>query len=78
MFKHLYASIEKESNMLLKCFRTNNAVNTYNQLVAAQGFRTVSYTHLRAHETKANLVCRLLLEKKLNEINYNNFTSLKA
>ena len=27
------------------------------------GFRvfSVSYTHLRAHETKANLVCRLLL-----------------
>src|SRR5660398_205516 len=25
---------------------------------------TVSYTHLRAHETKAKLVCRLLLEKK--------------
>src|SRR5660397_108340 len=24
----------------------------------------VSYTHLRAHETKAHLVCRLLLEKK--------------
>ena len=24
----------------------------------------VSYTQLRAHETKANLVCRLLLEKK--------------
>src|SRR5660397_279835 len=24
----------------------------------------VSYTHLRAHETNANLVCRLLLEKK--------------
>ena len=23
----------------------------------------VSYTHLRAHETLANLVCRLLLEK---------------
>ena len=22
---------------------------------------SVSYTHLRAHETKANLVCRLLL-----------------
>ncbi len=22
------------------------------------------FTHLRAHETKANLVCRLLLEKK--------------
>ena len=26
--------------------------------------RAVSYTHLRAHETCADLVCRLLLEKK--------------
>ena len=26
--------------------------------------RPVSYTHLRAHETGRNLVCRLLLEKK--------------
>ena len=26
---------------------------------------TVSYTHLRAHETGRNLVCRLLLEKKI-------------
>ena len=25
----------------------------------------VSYTHLRAHETRGNLVCRLLLEKKI-------------
>src|SRR5660398_300983 len=29
----------------------------------------VSYTHLRAHETKANLVCRLLLEKKKKKLN---------
>ena len=28
------------------------------------GAGTVSYTHLRAHETLMNLVCRLLLEKK--------------
>ena len=27
-------------------------------------FIAVSYTHLRAHETEADLVCRLLLEKK--------------
>ena len=26
--------------------------------------KAVSYTHLRAHETRGNLVCRLLLEKK--------------
>ena len=30
----------------------------------AEGSRPVSYTHLRAHETRGNLVCRLLLEKK--------------
>src|SRR5450756_1125407 len=28
------------------------------------GAETVSYTHLRAHETRHDLVCRLLLEKK--------------
>src|SRR5680860_1764065 len=27
-------------------------------------FESVSYTHLRAHETDSYLVCRLLLEKK--------------
>ena len=30
----------------------------------ALGLATVSYTHLRAHETVLDLVCRLLLEKK--------------
>ena len=28
------------------------------------GHLSVSYTHLRAHETREDLVCRLLLEKK--------------
>ena len=32
-------------------------------------FDTVSYTHLRAHETVLDLVCRLLLEKKKTSIN---------
>ncbi|WP_460413881.1 hypothetical protein [Staphylococcus aureus] len=27
--------------------------------------KAVSYTHLRAHETLSDLVCRLLLEKKI-------------
>jgi len=31
---------------------------------AKTGAETVSYTHLRAHETVLDLVCRLLLEKK--------------
>ena len=32
--------------------------------VPIEGVKTVSYTHLRAHETLRYLVCRLLLEKK--------------
>src|SRR5665647_928356 len=35
--------------------------------VAGDGTTTVSYTHLRAHETDSYLVCRLLLEKKKRE-----------
>ena len=34
---------------------------------AKHGEVAVSYTHLRAHETVLDLVCRLLLEKKKNE-----------
>ena len=33
-------------------------------LAVAVWYMAVSYTHLRAHETGRNLVCRLLLEKK--------------
>src|SRR5665647_204802 len=34
----------------------------YPLIVASQTIPTVSYTHLRAHETDSYLVCRLLLE----------------
>src|SRR5450756_3007098 len=34
------------------------------QELCANGHGAVSYTHLRAHETRHDLVCRLLLEKK--------------
>ena len=37
---------------------------TGEQVVDIIIFGTVSYTHLRAHETVLDLVCRLLLEKK--------------
>ena len=43
-------------------------VNTYSIKIDKTGMKNdsnaVSYTHLRAHETGRNLVCRLLLEKK--------------
>ena len=32
--------------------------------IIQSGYQAVSYTHLRAHETVLDLVCRLLLEKK--------------
>ena len=32
--------------------------------IVDEGIASVSYTHLRAHETDSYLVCRLLLEKK--------------
>eukprot|EP00658_Telonema_sp_P-2_P063846 TRINITY_DN52665_c0_g1_i1.p1 TRINITY_DN52665_c0_g1~~TRINITY_DN52665_c0_g1_i1.p1 ORF type:complete len:132 (-),score=21.99 TRINITY_DN52665_c0_g1_i1:61-456(-) len=35
-----------------------------NVTVFGHHFMSVSYTHLRAHETPEHLVCRLLLEKK--------------
>ena len=34
------------------------------QRIICKRVLTVSYTHLRAHETDSYLVCRLLLEKK--------------
>ena len=43
-----------------RCKETALALHQYGQ----RKYMAVSYTHLRAHETKANLVCRLLLEKK--------------
>ena len=49
--------------------RNSNNFVFDNQMVA-QIFYPVSYTHLRAHETVLDLVCRLLLEKK-------NITSVK-
>ena len=36
-------------------------------------YAAVSYTHLRAHETVLDLVCRLLLEKKKHMNTLNNY-----
>ena len=49
---------------------TNSFTPTMNKfsqkpvVAALSSSMPVSYTHLRAHETGRNLVCRLLLEKK--------------
>eukprot|EP00658_Telonema_sp_P-2_P085127 TRINITY_DN9634_c0_g1_i4.p1 TRINITY_DN9634_c0_g1~~TRINITY_DN9634_c0_g1_i4.p1 ORF type:complete len:121 (+),score=38.71 TRINITY_DN9634_c0_g1_i4:97-459(+) len=41
-----------------------SAATTVKQKKGGTTTRSVSYTHLRAHETPEHLVCRLLLEKK--------------
>eukprot|EP00658_Telonema_sp_P-2_P067865 TRINITY_DN56805_c0_g1_i4.p1 TRINITY_DN56805_c0_g1~~TRINITY_DN56805_c0_g1_i4.p1 ORF type:complete len:105 (-),score=15.42 TRINITY_DN56805_c0_g1_i4:68-382(-) len=48
------------------CFKTLSVFLTVSKffLESAAGLASVSYTHLRAHETPEHLVCRLLLEKK--------------
>ena len=37
------------------------------------GIKHVSYTHLRAHETGRNVVCRLMLEKKIKLIFHSHY-----
>src|SRR5450756_2964042 len=43
------------------------------QLQSARWVFPVSYTHLRAHETRHDLVCRLLLEKKKKKKKKKNY-----
>ena len=58
------ADITPESeNTLQKALKT---LKTYQDISVA-----VSYTHLRAHETVLDLVCRLLLEKTHQKSTYN-------
>ena len=40
------------------------------------GMKPVSYTHLRAHETVLDLVCRLLLEKKKKNTVHNDIINI--
>ena len=65
----LYRWIEDDERVTVFRKPSGNANgNTFDYsgrlLTCQHGPRPVSYTHLRAHETRGNLVCRLLLEKK--------------
>src|SRR5665648_681669 len=59
---YIYGSAEVVGLMCLRVFYFNEP-EKYEQLVAparklGEAFQTVSYTHLRAHETRHDLVCR--------------------
>ena len=61
---HQFLSLHPENTSTQKKgkSRLSYHIAVANTFVNTQG--PVSYTHLRAHETLMNLVCRLLLEKK--------------
>ena len=47
--------------------RGGGILSSARAVASANNATPVSYTHLRAHETVLDLVCRLLLEKKKND-----------
>eukprot|EP00657_Telonema_sp_P-1_P009692 TRINITY_DN3930_c0_g1_i2.p1 TRINITY_DN3930_c0_g1~~TRINITY_DN3930_c0_g1_i2.p1 ORF type:complete len:112 (-),score=56.85 TRINITY_DN3930_c0_g1_i2:54-389(-) len=49
---------------VVQAVRWKRKIGTKKRAEDALGAGPVSYTHLRAHETVLDLVCRLLLEKK--------------
>src|SRR5664280_3300225 len=52
----------KRDHLAAPLFQPHDIVGQFRR-----GCDAVSYTHLRAHETVLDLVCRLLLEKKKNK-----------
>src|SRR5450759_4832923 len=51
-------------NRILSCSDRSQAIGKRPRSRGWRWLNPVSYTHLRAHETRHDLVCRLLLEKK--------------
>ena len=52
------ASFPHDAKLVIGCMAGGRSARACAMLEQA-GYTPVSYTHLRAHETKANLVCRL-------------------
>ena len=81
--RRLYISESTAKTHVAKIYEKLGAGNRAQAVMAAVrlGLVPVSYTHLRAHETVLDLVCRLLLEKKKKEKNtilqYNKFRHSK-
>ena len=63
-------------NAQLVVTNTQTPVQLVQNVLMGGGVNAVSYTHLRAHETVLDLVCRLLLEKKKNNRHQHNSSSM--
>ena len=68
LLRDLQNKINKELGQNLLIHLSMGMTGDYEIGVEEGSTMTVSYTHLRAHETDSYLVCRLLLEKKKNSM----------
>src|SRR5450756_1840912 len=62
--QHTVLFCNGHGDILKKPFSVDNSPAGLKFLLDQLQHTPVSYTHLRAHETRHDLVCRLLLEKK--------------
>ena len=63
----VYVFVEVKTRRNERFVNADEAVTTQKIRSVSIAANAVSYTHLRAHETRRHLVCRLLLEKKKKE-----------
>ena len=70
-FEEIEKKTGKKESYVIKIMRRSlkpSSFRLWRKRVNQKSIKPVSYTHLRAHETRSNLVCRLLLEKKKKKI----------
>ena len=68
VYKRQGVSVDSAAVIEVTVASAVGGITTGDSVGASNTTGTVSYTHLRAHETVLDLVCRLLLEKKKTEL----------
>ena len=64
VYKRQFLAVRRQHRTQRAAHRAGHQLVAKPHLANFSSLNTVSYTHLRAHETVLDLVCRLLLEKK--------------
>ena len=68
---------DKRYQAVIELGVTTDTFDADGTVTSSAPVNTVSYTHLRAHETVLDLVCRLLLEKKKKNNKYKDINNLR-